>query len=546
MQQNTLPQCLQGVILSLLEDLDTPRSLTVSLLIRGGEFGQLCNLKVDPLRYQDASLFFRDVQATELLRKCSGLPTGIDTASVALDGFWSAERQCHQTNLRLDRFLHNGPFETPQELAIADFLDRVKRFVTDLLGPLPRDLNEFGRFGPGATFRDRGLRTTVLDKMSSQPTVTTEALCFSSFWEETAWFRALVADGGRGSSPEVIRGNRFTTVPKDATKDRGIAVEPSLNMFYQLAVGSHLRRRLKRHGIDLDDGQHRHRLLARDSSVNGALATMDLSSASDTVAYKLVQLILPSQWFQVLDALRSPFTLVNGSWVKNEKFSSMGNGFTFELETLVFYSIVTVALLDVGVSPEVYVYGDDIIYPSEASPLVSAVLRYFGFTPNMRKSFSEGFFRESCGGDFFRGVAVRPHYLKEYPDAPHKWIALANGFRRVASDYFSDSCCLGRYQRAWFRTLDALPSAIRGLRGPSALGDIVIHDSPSTWRRKWRSGVGYIRVWRPVSRPISIERWDPVTQLAGALYGVPSSGPIPRSSGSNRISGYRFGRVAYS
>lgn len=170
------PVCLWKPVLRLLEDLNTPRSLTVKILIDHGEFGQLVNLTADPSRYLDASDYFRDAQATDLLRKCADLPTGIDRVAVAEAGFLAAERQCAKTNLRLSPFLYNGPFEDQGQVKIADFIDLVKTEIRTILGPLPRDISP--RFGPGATFNDRGRRTSVADKMSSRPTVTLGARCF--------------------------------------------------------------------------------------------------------------------------------------------------------------------------------------------------------------------------------------------------------------------------------------------------------------------------------------------------------------------------------
>jgi hypothetical protein len=54
----------------------------------------------------------------------------------------------------------------------------------------------------------------------------------------------------------------------------------------------------------------------------------------------------------------------------------------------------------------VRVYGDDIIVPVEhVSPVISS-LEAFGLKVNTGKSFWRGAFRESCGGDYYRGVDV--------------------------------------------------------------------------------------------------------------------------------------------
>jgi len=352
------------------------------------------------------------------------------------------------------------------------------------------------------------------------------------------------------SDPEVVRGNRFTTVAKDALKDRGICIEPSINVFFQLAIGREIRRKLGKVGIDLDDGQARHRQVARDASKTGALCTIDLSSASDTVSRNLVKYFLPDHWYQVLESLRSPFTKIDGRDCYLEKFSSMGNGFTFELETLIFLGLSVVATEAAGVTPligeNVLVFGDDIIAPSEASRGLLAILRYCGFTPNERKTFVTGVFRESCGGDFFNGTPARAHYVEEYPHDPASWISLANGLRRVAVQYYDSDYELGFVRRAWFCALDAIPSDIRRLRGPVALGDAVIHDVPQHWVVKTQHWIRYVRGYVPIRKAIPLERWDEGTVLASALYGVPSTGPIPRKQGEEAVDGYRIRWIAHS
>ena len=306
-----------------------------------------------------------------------------------------------------------------------------------------------------------------------------------------------------------------------------------------------MRSKLKKVGIDLIDGQEVHRRVARESSVNGLYATIDLSSASDCVSSSLVKLLLPHGWFSVLDDLRSHFTQVNGSWHRLEKFSSMGNGFTFELETVIFLGIALTLCPNALPGNGVWVYGDDIIVPTSSARDVVSALNFFGFTANERKTFLEGEFRESCGGDFFRGEPVRAHYLEELPDEPQKFISLANGIRRAARQ--DSSMDLWRsLSRPWFKCLDEIPNAIRRLRGPEALGDIVIHDEEERWDVRWRDSIRYIRSYRPVA--LGEVRWGGfayAVQLAAALYGVAcQSKDDGRVYEETRIAG-RYSSVSY-
>lgn len=535
---------VRKAISHLCEDVATPRSLCVKMLFENGEWDQLATLAVDPSNYLDSESYWRDATVTDLLRKCKDLPTTFDRSQVAMDGFFACERSCFRANTRLNPFIY-GTYGSEMDRVHEVFL-RVQKNLADILGPCP-DIFD-GRFGPGSTFGDKGNLSTIPDKMSSSPTLTTDAWPFLFQWSGTLWASAVASSG---KSPVFVPGNRFTTVPKDACKDRGIAIEPSINVFYQLAVGRFIRKRLLAAGIDLQYGQDRHRLLACNASTEGHLSTLDLSNASDTVSWSLVKLLLPPRWFDLLNSLRSPKTLINGKWVLLEKFSSMGNGFTFELETLIFLCLTqAVSVGQIGV--DIFAFGDDLILPTSSSKDVIAFLEFCGMTVNQRKSFVEGPFRESCGGDFFSGVNVRPHFLKESPNEPQQLISLANGLRRSANGILLRDRIVNR---AWLRILDGLPSQIRACRGPSSLGDLVIHDSSERWRLRHRNSIRYVRVYRAARfRKVSWQNFKPDVILASACYGTGSGSPLgagrywhlsgvtPRDA----VQGYKLGWVPYS
>jgi hypothetical protein len=544
---SALPQQLERVIFALCEDTDTPRALTVYLLVKNREYGQLVALTTDPGHYSSPDRYFLDVTVSELLRKYSGFVIpGIDKAAVALENFYSSEQACAVTNARLSKYLTNGPFEDLNEVRLIESIDRMKNWIATCLGRLPQWETFFPRFGPGATFRDVGKYTTVPDKISARPTMTSLCSLLLPLWERTAWASALVESNPCQSHPEYVRGNRFTTVPKDAKKDRGIAIEPSLNVYFQLGVGDVLKRRLLRAGLDLQNGQDIHRRVACEASSRGHCSTIDLSNASDTVSQKLVELLLPKEWFDLLDTLRSPMTFVDGKWFHLSKFSSMGNGYTFELETLIFSAIALEACylsgIDASPGTDLWVYGDDIILPSQASATMLTLLRFFGFTPNSGKTFTSGPFRESCGGDFFSGRAVRPHYLKDEPHEPAEWIALANGIRRLGRKDFVGDFRWGIVRRAWLRALDAIPVHIRRLRGPEDLGDLVIHDEREFWRRRrTRDQRTFIKTWMPFMKALPLHNWKGPVVYACALYGIPSDGVLARGS----VAGFREKWVSY-
>lgn len=518
---NSIARDVREVILRLCEDAASGVSLSVAIQVRYNLWDELSVKRVDPRNYLSADDYLRDVACVDLLRKMEDLPTSANKRANALANFWAAEKSCYQANERLSPFLFDC--QRQSEEGVQRFIILARKYVKAILGPCPSSVE--GRFGPGSTYADKGLLTTVADKMSSQPTLTggsEGAWPWLVPWTCTQWASACANADRR---PLSVRGNRFATVPKDCTKFRGIAIEPSINLFYQLGFGRLMKRRIAAWGFDLEHAQEIHKQAACEASITGSLATIDLSNASDTICRNLVKLLLPHRWFSALDSLRSPFTKVDGKWVKLEKFSSMGNGFTFELETVIFTALCCAVMETHDVNPipweNVFVFGDDIIVPTSLAREVISVLRFFGLRENVQKTFIEGPFRESCGGDYLNGVDVRPHYLKESPNEPHEWIALANGLFRLGRGHHNSGHYSNFVHRARLRVLDAIPSRIRNCRGPVGLGDLVIHDHESRGIIRWRSGIRYWRVYRPAK--FRMVRWhhfrDDVI-LACAVYGV--------------------------
>lgn len=551
-QKVRLDKNIQDAVHPILEELDTARALTVALLLRHREYRQLSELKINPVNYDSTVKYAKDCVATDLLRKYQGLPTGIDLEGAAIKSFYDSERQCAATNVRLRDFTENNVVNhdyCPPEVHFV--VDSMRQFCREVLGDLPCQLDL--RFGPGATVSDGSKLATVPDKLSSVPTMTSGFNCLLPVWGETAWARAHYRrqHANLATAPLVVRGNHFFTVPKDSTKHRGAAKGPSMNVSYQLSVGRSMRRRLAEVGIDLEVGQELHQRLACEGSVNESLATIDLSSASDTVSYQLVKLVIPTLWFELLETLREPMTRVKGKWVLLNKYSAMGNGYTFELETLLFLSICNAAAklhgecgVDLINSREMSVYGDDIIVPQRMSGTVVSLLRFFGFTLNERKTFLSGNFRESCGGDFFKGCEVTPYRLEDELTEPHQWIGFANGLSALAERLNRVSGLKLDFGRARSRVLSNIPVHIRQLTGPSWLGDLVVHeDGQGTWQRRLTQcpddeNVLNLTVWAPIRQLVEWKHfyWDVV--LASALYGSDTEGVSPRG-----VTGFKQRRV---
>lgn len=399
--------CAGVAFATLCERVDTPYALSAWLLFSNSHADFLSSLKMpQPSSYTDANVFRFDYLIYSYMRKYTGLKTGIDKEAVAFSKWVSAEEQCSLTNRRL---ASHQPLQADVESAIL----RARRKIFRVLGVFSYEkVLQQCAMGPGATF-DLNRRSPPGTKHSLPISVTPSALPLAKAWleQDVHWAfsgSGVLPDGPFSLLPSaflLVNGNKLITVPKDSSTDRVICVEPTFNLFLQKGVGAYIRRRLKVSGIDLDD-QSRNQNLARLAYSLG-YATLDLSSASDTICCELVKLLLPYDWWVYLDRLRCVSTrLPDGSWHRNDKWSSMGNGYTFELESLIFWSLCPECDLS-------SVYGDDIICSANASSEYISVLEGLGFTLNIAKSYTSGVFFESCGKHFFCGQDVTPCFQKE-------------------------------------------------------------------------------------------------------------------------------------
>lgn len=419
------------VIRGFLERLGTARALTVWLLFKYGEHDQLVRdfSNVDPSRYGDTHIEIerlrKDYAASRFFSKTADLSTTIDKTRVAIDSAKAAESLCEKTNQYIKE-IRQGSVRNPFD---AEWF-RAKQIIADILGEVPGSFESVG-WSKGRTTSCSGTEISSVHKYTGQLDVTWSAQIplLREMRNAHNWSAAVLdADGPCSilrSALNVVRGNVMITVPKNAKTDRVICYEPHGNIRVQLNVGSYIRHRLRKAGVDLND-QSVNQRRAQVGSYDGRYATIDLSAASDTIALELVYELLPIDWAILLDSLRSKETLwPDKEWRKNEKFSSMGNGFTFELESLIFYALAR------SVSSDVSVYGDDIIIPVKSFTDVINVLKGAGFIPNEGKSFSTGTnFRESCGFDGFCGVDVTPVYLRSLPKTRGDIVKLHNQIRR--------------------------------------------------------------------------------------------------------------------
>lgn len=417
----------------LCSSLGGPLASELNQLIQQRRFKEVIEYEFDYKRTYTYSDLVYSRQICGLVQKQDFIDVGIDKEQVAYTTFKESEEKCRLTNDRLTSVSPDGD--------VAAVLHYGQRKAAEILGDLP-SLDSFDfSFGPGASTGVKMAESCFRRKLSASLTCSDDMLPFvGEFLAEfplwTEHHSSITVFDDYSIVPVTVTPGTLCFVPKNSRTKRPIVIEPLLNGMCQKGIGSFMKRRLRRFNIDLRD-QSRNRKLALEGSSTNRLATIDLSSASDCISIAVVLNLLPFQWFDFLSRYRTGTVVYRDEVIHLEKFSSMGNGFTFELESLIFYSLVfgVIRHLDLDLQM-VSVFGDDIIIPAEGYDLLTRVLDYCGFSLNHKKSYSDGPFRESCGADWWHGLDIRPFYLREEISDDvlylfHNW-AIRNGERELA------------------------------------------------------------------------------------------------------------------
>lgn len=233
------------------------------------------------------------------------------------------------------------------------------------------------------------------------------------------YWQAQLTDDPNGSVYQVTTSLTLSLVPKTFKSLRSIMPNTTIGSYMSFGLGEMIRRRLKRAGYDITSLQMRHRYLARQSSQTLLSVTADLSSASDSISVALVERLFPADWLRILHLSRIGLVqLPDGSICESLTFCTMGIGYTFPLQTLVFLALlkaIEASQYDRFDRRLISVYGDDLIYSRRMHRRVLRELPEFGFIINEDKTFCDEPFRESCGGDYYHGVDVRPFQPRNGP-----------------------------------------------------------------------------------------------------------------------------------
>lgn len=351
---------------------------------------------------------------------------------------------------------------------------------------------------------------------------------------------------------------RVITVPKTLKGPRIIAIEPVCMQYTQQALARVIvdtlerSKQTKRH-INFEC-QSVNRELAMVNSKTRRLATLDLSSASDRVPLSLAMQMFDSfpDLQGAIFACRSRRALLpSGDIVTLRKFASMGSALCFPIEAMYFYTICIAARLrihNLPVTPQnifkmgrdVYVYGDDILVPTNEAETVADYLQKYYCKVNMSKSYWTGRFRESCGMDAFDGEEVTPTYIRRLPPGSRRnspelisWVETSNLF----------------YRKGYWKTAAHMVETCEHHLGKlpvvgensAALGKVSFQPYVSTgkWRRRYQSFEVKAWVARPVYRH---DRLDGYHALAKCLIKRPGP-PDPDVDTRHLVRTARHGAV---
>lgn len=325
-------------------------------------------------------------------------------------------------------FFYPRPRETWQWLTPYAEMQKVCLFRDYILRP--SSFMEGCGVGPGASVGS--LSSDFFTKLGTSRLTMTDPALYSSY-VQTIFFHptwsGLEMSRHKTKGIKIVPGSRLSYVPKSAEICRTICTEPILNMFFQKAIQFQLEKRLKEvTNIDLSTQPGKNAKLAQRGSKTQRFGTIDLKSASDSLSITLLSDLLPPEVMKTLMKYRSPVTTIpSGEQVELHMVSSMGNAYTFPLQTILFTALVVGVYRVMGLIPRVSrgrsvgdstfaVFGDDIIVLREAYSCVTRMLELSGFTVNHDKSYNIGPFRESCGQDFLNGHPVRGVYIQALSD----------------------------------------------------------------------------------------------------------------------------------
>lgn len=365
---------------------------------------------------------------------------GLDPDLEAIRGFIADERRNRRVNAVLRAYRIRDRVRHPAHASM-------RQWISEVIGEKP-DLGKIYRlcdFSSGASIGVHGKATHFGNKVAKPLTSTPTALKYfvqavlqneqlHLFYSsringervERGFDTVCLATPGElrdyfEENVMLVQQDLLSCAAKEFDRSRTVGTPPTCNTFIQKGTDNFLRQRLKdRANLDLAK-QDVNQWMAREGATSGGYeipyVTLDAKGASNSVLTEVVRLLTSEEWFSFLNETRSPGCIIkqeDGRLIEHryELFASMGNGFCFPLETLIFSSACVAACNIAGSPVDFRVYGDDIIVRQDVALLVCEILGSLGFRLNLDKSFIFGPFRESCGANWHEDTDVTPVYWR--------------------------------------------------------------------------------------------------------------------------------------
>ena len=418
-------------ILDILETIGNARALSLAISIRYSEFPYAvddCLLKVSPYSFLDYEPmnYYYTAQAVALISKDGTLSYDGDLKTETMEKFLRIESE-------LNDFTVGSTSETCSVATLTHsvsshaVIHTAKQICANILGPFSHDIFNLSgaqEVTKGSTVGYGLAESTIADKFN-QPIFIRPAVAY--------YAGPLLKSMGINTMRLLVPPNvcivpeqgiplrqyydsyQFSDAPKKYNTLRQLGKGHFWMVYLQRTVSMQIVKRLqKKCGIDIPDGQSVHQAVLHRFS--DAFCTIDLSDASDRLLHTLVEAILPPDWYNIVNKLSTRYmTFRDGSSIRMNKFAPQGNGLTFEIQTLIYYCLITSMQTIRNKKVCCFVYGDDIIVPESDYRDAVDVLSDHGLVVNQEKSYAADIpFRESCGFDLFSGMSVRPTFLKGF------------------------------------------------------------------------------------------------------------------------------------
>lgn len=489
----------------------------------------------------------RDVRMIRLLTcfvKYQGFILDPDLEQAAFNKFQIAEKRCKEFN---DSGFFSGVWN-PAHAILDSPIKYMKEFISAVCGRFSPSLFTGYFNGPGASIGCRGLSACEAIKTLPPYSVNQSCAGFAQRFFITSKRLHIISLAERfasGSYPtNIFHYNEYADlqfVPKDATSLRTITIGNTVNVSFQLALSEHLRNRLRKvFGVNLKTQEY-NQLLALYGSLDGSFATIDLESASDTLALGLLNLF-PTKWAEAI------FRIREHRWSHPKfgsqyfhKISAMGNGLTFTLQSIIYSSVVYAAfrMNNFPWNADILaIHGDDIVIPDFIFFDVCYLLKSIGMKINTEKTFYRGRIRESCGKDYFSGKRIDRFTVKNEIKIVTDIIKVRNSFKAWADLYDIDLSPVLSFLESYLEKKEAF----RGPNLPDVTYEWLRTDIPSIkpfYHKEYQRFFYRVKTYK-IIRPTSA----PIRKITSNLY-TPLVGDITFACGTFSVFGSKNSDISH-